>query len=70
MIDEEEFTNYWFPTETEDWEILLDPTGMAYRTLFEKKGHVTRKNFDYVMKQARELLDNRQDSHENSGLNQ
>ena len=68
VIDEEEFTNYWFPTETEDWEILLDPTGMAYRTLYEKKGYVSRKNFDYVMKQARELLDNRPDSYDDSGM--
>ena len=36
VIDEEEFTSYWYPTEAEDWEILLDPTGMAYRTIYEK----------------------------------
>jgi hypothetical protein len=41
---------------------------MAYRTLYEKKGYVSRKNLDYVMKQARELLDNRPDSYDDSGM--
>ena len=62
VIDEEEFTTYWFPTEEDDWEILLDPTGMAFRTIHEKKGYVTRKRFDNVMKQVKELLDSQRDT--------
>lgn len=33
VIDDEEFTSYQYPTEANLWEILEDPTGMAYRTL-------------------------------------
>ena len=33
VIDNEEFTAYIYPTDEELWEILEDPTGMAYRTI-------------------------------------
>lgn len=34
VIDDEEFTNYLYPTDPELWEILEDPTGMAHKTLY------------------------------------
>ena len=52
VIDEEEFTNYWFPTETEDWEILLIQLEWHIARYMRKRVCV-EKNFDYVMKQAR-----------------
>ncbi|MDO4939503.1 MAG: hypothetical protein Q4E54_06020 [Lachnospiraceae bacterium] len=33
VIDDEEFTSYLYSTEAADWEILDDPTGMAYKTI-------------------------------------
>lgn len=35
VIDDEEFTAYLYPTDPNLWEILLDPTGMAFRTIYE-----------------------------------
>lgn len=35
VIDNEEFTAYLYPTDSDFWEILEDPTGMAYRTIYE-----------------------------------
>ena len=34
VIDDEEFTSYLYPTDASLWEILEDPTGMAYRTIY------------------------------------
>ncbi len=34
VIDEEEFTAYLYPTDPDLWEILVDPTGMAHRTIY------------------------------------
>lgn len=34
VVDDEEFTAYWYPTDAHLWEILEDPTGMAYRTIY------------------------------------
>ena len=36
VIDDEEFTAYQYSTNPDEWEILLDSTGMAYRTIFGK----------------------------------
>lgn len=33
VIDDEEFTTYLYPCDSESWEIVDDPTGMAARTL-------------------------------------
>ena len=33
VIDDEEFTAYLYPTDPDLWEIIIDPTGMAYRTI-------------------------------------
>ncbi|MCR5034211.1 MAG: hypothetical protein K6B42_02175 [Clostridia bacterium] len=55
IIDEEEWTSHWYPTEPDDWEILEDPTGMAYRTLYCGENHVSRENYEHVMNQLKEL---------------
>lgn len=34
VIDNEEFTSYWYATDSDSWEILEDPTGMAYNTIY------------------------------------
>lgn len=52
VIDDEEFTSYQYPTEATDWEILEDPTGMAYRTIYNKeKGYMKRKEYEGIIKQ-------------------
>ena len=57
VIDDEEFTSYWYPTEAEDWQILEDPTGMAYATIYEKAtGHTTRKEHEDIMKNIEDSL--------------
>lgn len=33
VIDNEEFTSYLYPCDSDSWEIVLDPTGMAERAL-------------------------------------
>ena len=52
VIDDEEFTSYLYPTEAHLWRILEDPTGMAYRTIFEKgKGHISEEEYNDFMEQ-------------------
>ncbi len=34
VVDDEEFTSYLYATDAALWEIVLDPTGMAHRTIF------------------------------------
>ena len=59
VIDDEEFTAYLYPTEPHLWEILLDPTGMAYRTLYENgKGCMRQSEYDSFMTQIGEQLSN------------
>lgn len=54
VVDDEEFTSYLYPTEPDMWEILEDPTGMAYRTIYEKaKGHMSRELHAYVIEQLK-----------------
>lgn len=38
IIDDSEFTSYWYSIVASDWEIAEDPTGMAYRAIFENIG--------------------------------
>lgn len=60
VIDDEEFTAYLYPTEAHLWEILEDPTGMAYRTLYEKgKGHCSQESYDSIMEQIDNELKSR-----------
>lgn len=52
VIDDEEFTAYLYPTEADLWEILLDPTGMAHRTICKcGKGHLSQEEYDSFMEQ-------------------
>jgi len=52
VVDNEEFTSYLYPTDAHLWEILEDPTGMAYRTIYEAgKGHMTTKAYNDMMSQ-------------------
>lgn len=55
VIDDEEFTAYLYPTDADLWEIVVDPTGMAYRTILEGEDAETSENFDYMMEQVRNL---------------
>ena len=36
IIDDQEFTGYLYAPDPQDWEILEDPTGMAYETMYGK----------------------------------
>ena len=55
VVDDEEFTSYRYPTEAHLWEILEDPTGMAYRTIYEKaKGYTSVAQHEAVMEQIAE----------------
>ena len=59
VIDDEEFTAYLYPTEPDLWEILEDPTGMAYRTLYENgEGRVTKEAHEDFMNQVAKMLEN------------
>lgn len=59
VIDDEEFTAYLYPTEPHLWNILSDPTGMAYRTLYESgKGYMSQSEYDNVMTQIGQQLSN------------
>ena len=56
VIDDEEFTSYWYSTEESDWEILEDPTGMAYKTIYGKgEGYVSREQYDHVINQLNDI---------------
>ena len=56
VVNDEEFTSYIYPTESYLWEILEDPTGMAYRTIYEKSdGYITKKSLDEITKQIEHL---------------
>ena len=57
VIDNEEFTSYWYSTEPEDWEIIDDPTGIAYTTIYGKaKGYTSKKEYEEVMGQIEQQL--------------
>lgn len=47
VIDEEEWTSYIYRTKPEDWDILEDPTGMAYRTLYGGNHDQLGRSIDY-----------------------
>ena len=52
VIDDEEFTSYLYSTDSDDREILEDPTGMAYRTIYEKaKDYMSKDDYKYVNNQ-------------------
>ena len=52
VIDDEEFTAYLYPTVKELWEILEDPTGMAYNTMYNNgKGALSVEDYERIMSQ-------------------
>lgn len=56
VVDDEELTSYMYPTDPSLWEILEDPTGMAYNTIYNKgKGSLSIKDYDYMMAQLNNL---------------
>ena len=55
VIDDEEFTAYQYPTDPDLWEIVVDPTGMAKRTIYGGVDALTRGSFDSMMDQVRNL---------------
>lgn len=52
VVDDEEFTAYLYPTEAGLWEILVDPTGMAHRTIYGGgKDYLSQEEYDSFMAQ-------------------
>ncbi len=50
VIDDEEFTSYWYATDPELWEVLEDPTGMAHDTINKQDKHNSKEFFNGVMR--------------------
>lgn len=60
VIDDEEFTSYLYPTEAQLWEILEDPTGMAYNTIFGSgKGKLSIKEHEEIIAKFSDVLKNK-----------
>ena len=53
VIDEEEYTSYLYATKPDMWEILEDPTGMAYDTIYKKKNYVSAEKLDDIVNQVK-----------------
>lgn len=57
VIDDEEFTSYLYPTEAHLWEILDDPTGMAYNTIYGNgKGKLSIKEHEEMIEKFSDVL--------------
>lgn len=57
VVDDEEFTSYLYPTDADLWEILEDPTGMAYNTIYGNgKGKMSKAIHDYIMEQLQNAV--------------
>ena len=57
VIDDEEFTAYLYPTEAHLWEILDDPTGMAYNTIYGNgKGKMSEQEHNEIIAQVSDAL--------------
>ena len=57
VIDDEEFTAYLYPTEAHLWEILDDPTGMAYNTIYGNgKGKLSIKEHEEMIEKFSDVL--------------
>lgn len=50
VIDNEEFTSYWYAIDPELWEILEDPTGMANETINNLDRRNSKEYFNGVMR--------------------
>lgn len=52
VVDDEEYTSYFHPTDSHLWEILEDPTGMAHNTIYRNgKNRFSKVMLDHIMKQ-------------------
>lgn len=52
VVDDEEYTSYLYPTDSDLWEILEDPTGMAYSTIYGNgKNKLSKSAHEHIMKQ-------------------
>lgn len=57
VVDDEEFTSYLYPTDADLWEILEDPTGMAYNTIYGNgKGKMSKATHDHIMEQLKNAV--------------
>lgn len=57
VVDDEEYTSYFHPVNEEFWEILEDPTGMAYNTIHgPDKCKYNKATHDHIMKQLENAL--------------
>lgn len=56
VIDDEEYTSYLYPTDSDLWEILEDPTGMAYNTLYGTGRKIKKKRYDSIMEQIKNIM--------------
>lgn len=57
VIDEEEYTSYLYPTDSYLWEIAEDPTGIAYRTIYNGDNSCSSVEYENIMKQVKEQLE-------------
>lgn len=51
VIDDEEFTSYLYPTDSDLWRIAEDPLGMAYNTIFNGVKSCSKENYNKIMAQ-------------------
>lgn len=57
VVDDEEYTSYFHPVDPEFWEILEDPTGMAYETIYgTAKNKYIKKVHDHIMRQVHHAM--------------
>lgn len=57
VVDDEEFTAYIYPTDADLWEILEDPTGMAYNTLYGNgKNKLPKATHGHIMEQLKNTV--------------
>ena len=55
VIDDEEFTAYLYPTDPGLWEIIVDPTGMAHRTINEGTGAFLSREYEHISSQLKNM---------------
>ena len=59
VVDDEEFTAYMYPTDAKFWEIIEDPTGMAFDTIYNNgKGEMTKSEHEEILLKVEEALNN------------
>lgn len=57
VVDDEEYTSYFHPVDQDFWEIIEDPTGMAYNTIYGiSKTKYSKIVHDHIMKQIQHSI--------------